>query len=760
MSVAKRENLTLPNISSHFDSPSIDLPSIHIENVNDENTTTAVTTATSQATTDTETEQEPERCGFYGKSPDWLQALARPKCFLACISAAVLTQSILVSGYTSSIITTIERRYNLWSSRSGLIVSSYEFTSIIAVVLVGHFGEHFNRSRWIGYGLLIMAFGGFVFTLPFFFGGTYNYVDQSNQTNLLNRNLCNNTLNRGGDCDIEVTSMDTWALATFMIAQMIIGLGASPLYTLGSTYLYDNCKKKLYSVYAGIMYAMASHGPALGFLLGAVFLSFYVDPQSNPGDLTESDPKWVGAWWGGTLFCSTLAAVSALPLLLFPRKLDVQDEDGAECEAPQMIGFGSSLKEIPGRTKRMFMNGTWLFISLCIVMEQSIIAGFVVFMAKYLQVTFWIQVSQANIITGSVIIPGACAGVVTGGYALKRLRLDLLGMIQLLGSISFVPVVSLIVLFFLGCNSIQLAGVTIPYEPLRTVQKVQEIVTYRENLTSNCNQLCECSDMYYQPVCGTDQKTYFSPCHAGCTSLRTYLNDEGSTVKNYSSCGCIYKDIIHKESIASSGRCDNGCYNLIPFLAILFIIIFITCCGQTPSLLITLRSVPENDRSLALGLQFFLLRGLAFIPAPIYFGKLFDSQCLLRENTCDGPGSCLEYNTDQLPYATFGMAVALKFLSISCVGLCYLCCRRKMNITKKLAVEQTDDVTVRTTPPFQSQSNDLTCSNIGVTPSESVCTDITALSTVASTPCDIHVDGNAIGDSCTDDDHLGNSAKY
>ena len=36
-------------------------------------------------------------------------------------------------------------------------------------------------------------------------------------------------------------------------------------------------------------------------------------------------------------------------------------------------------------------------------------------------------------------------------------------------------------------------------------------------LTSTCNDLCQCQEQKYQPVCGADGITYFSPCHAGCT---------------------------------------------------------------------------------------------------------------------------------------------------------------------------------------------------------------------------------------------------
>ena len=53
----------------------------------------------------------------------------------------------------------------------------------------------------------------------------------------------------------------------------------------------------------------------------------------------------------------------------------------------------------------------------------------------------------------------------------------------------------------------------------------------------------------------------------------------------------------------------------------------------------------------------------AFIPAPIYFGKIFDSQCLLWNEGCDGNGSCLEYDTKKIPFVIFGTCLGFKLLT-------------------------------------------------------------------------------------------------
>ena len=60
---------------------------------------------------------------------------------------------------------------------------------------------------------------------------------------------------------------------------------------------------------------------------------------------------------------------------------------------------------------------------------------------------------------------------------------------------------------------------------------------FKINLTASCNFGCECDMNDVQPVCGANGLTYFSPCHAGCTSV-------GTNNDNYTNCACEYKKVI------------------------------------------------------------------------------------------------------------------------------------------------------------------------------------------------------------------------
>lgn len=195
---------------------------------------------------------EQDLCGCRCYHPRWLQKCARPVCFLAVLCGLVFVHSLLASGYISGILTTIEKRYNLRSVELGIIVSSYDLTSMIFGVVVCYWGDKQNKAKLISKGGALLAIGSFLFSLPYFIGDRYELPSVNGTLNgeyLLCNGPTDPSLSSSSKCDIE--DPDTWAFLIFIGAQLIIGIGASPIFTLGPVYLYDNVAPDNYAFYVG-----------------------------------------------------------------------------------------------------------------------------------------------------------------------------------------------------------------------------------------------------------------------------------------------------------------------------------------------------------------------------------------------------------------------------------------------------------------------------------------------------------------------------
>ena len=99
------------------------------------------------------------------------------------------------------------------------------------------------------------------------------------------------------------------------------------------------------------------------------------------------------------------------------------------------------------------------------------------------------------------------------------------------------------------------------------------------------------------------------------------------------------------------------------------------------------RSVERVQRSLSLGLQTILIRGLGTVPGPVVFGFVMDSTCLLwrrRENSnfeADGceegggegeggkrAGSCLVYDNAAMSLSVLGILLAWRAAAAVAMG--------------------------------------------------------------------------------------------
>uniref|UniRef100_A0ACB8FNM1 Uncharacterized protein n=1 Tax=Sphaerodactylus townsendi TaxID=933632 RepID=A0ACB8FNM1_9SAUR len=204
---------------------------------------------------------------FSGKGPGLhfvkKLSISKLKIFLGALAFSFFAKGFTGS-YTKSMVTQIERRFEISSSINGLIDGSFEIGNLVVLILVSYLGSRIHRPKAIAIGCLIMAIGAFIAVTPHFIMGRYNYnsvallVDNSSTSVAAcvpaspptsavdNMDISQNATRLG--CENHRASY-LWLFVLF--GNVLRGIGEAPIMPLGLSYIDDFAREENSALYIG-----------------------------------------------------------------------------------------------------------------------------------------------------------------------------------------------------------------------------------------------------------------------------------------------------------------------------------------------------------------------------------------------------------------------------------------------------------------------------------------------------------------------------
>uniref|UniRef100_H3B9X4 Solute carrier organic anion transporter family member 4A1 n=1 Tax=Latimeria chalumnae TaxID=7897 RepID=H3B9X4_LATCH len=409
---------------------------------------------------------EPEMdslCGWAAFKPKCLQIFNTPKWVLFFLCIASFLQGMIVNGFINTVITSIERQFDLRSYHSGLIASSYDIAACVCLTFVSYFGGNGHKPQWLGFGVMIMAAGSFVFSLPHFTAKQYE-VSLSEQMDICHTNQTT-------VCADSASSLPYYRYV-FMVGQFLHGIGATPLYTLGVTYLDENVKSNYSPVYIVVAQQVNTR------IIVRPDVAFGTDSQTLCVRAcvvckNKSNVIWaagIEAWNGWTL-AFFFRGQETLNFIWHKGKPNLESQS---CSIVQVWKFMAERERAPAVLVNtepsipsmsillLLKNPTFIFLCLAGATEATLIAGMSTFGPKFLESQFSLSASEAATLFGYLVVPAGGGGTFLGGFIVKKLKLRCGGIIRLCVLCALISLLAIFV-FLIHCPNMPVAGVTASY---------------------------------------------------------------------------------------------------------------------------------------------------------------------------------------------------------------------------------------------------------------------------------------------------------
>ncbi|XP_017679458.1 PREDICTED: solute carrier organic anion transporter family member 1C1-like isoform X2 [Lepidothrix coronata] len=522
------------------------------------------------------------------------------KAFLAALSFSYFSKAL--SGVImKSSITQIERRFGLTSSTAGFVDGSFELGNLLMIAFVSYFGAKLHRPKVIAVGCITMALGCFVSAMPHFFMGYYKYEAASHRASSANSTSSINP------CSLHQDVNDT-------------ALEASR----------SGCEKEP-SSYMWIYILLGNMLRGIGETPVTPLGISYLDDFAKEEDV----PVYVACLHTIAMFGPMFGFL--LGSLCAKLYVDIGFVDPDFC---------TSLKKVLG-------NRMYFTFLCCSLLQFSSFIGFITYKPKYMEQQYGQSTSKSNFLIGVTSLPPVGIGIFLGGFIMKKYKMGIIAATKFSFTMSFLSYAIAFLHFFVGCENYAVAGMTVSYEGAP--------IPFDENAVfSDCNSHCKCASNVWDPVCGDNGITYASPCLAGCeTSVGHGKN------RVFHNCRCLeISSSWTGNNTATLGQCpkSEACsMNFIYYTVIQVIGGFCYALGGTPAYMIMFRCVQPEFKALAVGLYTLVMRTLAGIPAPVYFGTVIDKTCLKWGSTsCGQRGACRLYDSVANRYVFLGLAAVLR----------------------------------------------------------------------------------------------------
>lgn len=552
--------------------------------------------------------------------------------------------------------------------------------TVLTNIFIGYYGKTAHKPRWMSIGCVVTGLSVMLTALPYFIYGPAQEADLEIAGNITlsvksrkSEQMCHSSIQKE-DCSqvAAATTMTMVAVACFAASNFFRGFGTSIYFTYGTPYLDDNVSKAKMPTFFAFIFAARIMGAPIGFYFSSIALKYYENPLARPFNMTETDPRWIGAWWIGFLVSGTLLLLLSIPLAFFPREfkrpqksspaaeameLDKAEEmNGTEIRLDGPLGDDDtdevvtkksgkkkndlSLKELPGEIWEIISNP----IVLCQMMGNLFrgigITGYFVFQAKYLEAQFRQSASKAGLVSGTTGFMAKISGVLFGGLLISLCRP---GPRSLTTFIFLVEVTSVFTLLY-GSS---VMGPQYEYPQTSHLPNSDQL-----QLINQCNTNCYCEHVRYQPVCeSVAMKAYFSPCHAGCKS--SFKVSDGSNTNVYNNCNCI------DDPSQTLTKCPPDTDRLMKYATIVALGGMVSGSSRSGNMVTFFRSITPDQKSLAVAVGSFWHSLFVSIPYPIIYGKLFDASCLVWSYECGKRGNCFLYDTEKLRFLYHALSIAL-----------------------------------------------------------------------------------------------------